>query len=119
MIRFPSEENATDSTASGTFTTLQRAIWYKQHAGAVFWVQHSVTSTTAEIRWRINTGPDAGTIIATSAPIATGNGYPIYGPFAIPGAHLSFFEIELQGRVASGAGACAVRTIAAIGRNVT
>ncbi len=113
---FASMATPTDSTASGTFTVLQKAIWRKQHAQIQAWVLHNVTSTTAEIRWRVATGPDTGTIIATSAPIGTGAARASYGPFDVPGAHLSEFEIDLEGRVASGAGAVAVRTLHAIGR---
>jgi hypothetical protein len=104
-----------DSTASGTFTVLQRALWRWQHPYLHTWLQYSVTSTTGEIRWRIATGPDTDTVIGGPYTIATSAGYALYGPFAVPGAWLSEFEIVLEGRVASGAGAVAVRTITAVG----
>lgn len=105
----------TDTTASGSFTTLQKAIWTKQHKAIQTTVEVQVTATTGEIQWRINTGPDSGTII--HGPVTkSGNSLDSYGPFLVPGAHLSRFEIELQGRVASGAGLVRVRTQDAIGR---
>ena len=112
---FESVATPTDTTASGSFQTLQKAIWVKHHKAIKTWVEVQVTAITGEIQWRINTGPDAGTIIHGPV-VKSGNSLDSYGPFLVPGAHLAEFEIELQARVASGAGLVRVRTMAAIGR---
>lgn len=113
---FASMSTPTDSTSSGTFTTLQKAVWVRQHPAARFWVLSAVSSTTAEIRWRVATGPDAGTIIGGPVTLANGTLHAGYGPFPVPGAHAAEFAIDLEGRVASGAGTVAVRTTHAMGR---
>jgi hypothetical protein len=111
---FETVATPTDTTASGTFTTLQKAIWIKQHKAIKAWVEVQVTATTGEIRWRVNTGPFAGTIV--HGPITkSGNTLDSY-TFEVPGDHLQEFELELQARVASGSGLVRVRTQTAIGR---
>lgn len=113
---FASMSTPTDSTSSGTFTTLQKAVWLKQHPAARMWVLSAVTSTTAEIRWRVASGPDAGTVIGGPVTLTNGTVHAAYGPFTIPGGHMAEFSLDLEGRVASGAGSVAVRTTHAVGR---
>lgn len=104
-----------DSTTSGTFVTLQKSIWKKQHPKFYSWVVAIVGSTTAEIQFKIANGPDSGTIISGPHILNNGAGYAPYGPVEIPGAHLSEFEIDLEGRIASGAGTLEVRVLSAMG----
>lgn len=100
----------TDSTAGGVFVTLLRSVWRKQHHSAEFWVRHNVTATTGEIRFVIGSGPDTGTVIGGPTTIS-GSGHNPYGPFTVPGVHGTEFFLDVQGRVASGAGATAVRAM--------
>ncbi len=118
--QFSSIVTPTDSTASGTFTPLQRAFWTKQHAGILLWVQHNVTATTGEIRFRVSSGPDSATIVGPAFTTISGAGTNSYGPYAVPGLHnAAQFQLDVEGRVASGAGVTAVRVMAAVGRNVS
>lgn len=112
---FESMSVPTDATSGTTFVGVQKAIWRKQHPRIRFWTLWNVTSTTAEIQWKIVTGPDAGTVIGGPTTIGTGFSFGGQGPFTVPGAHLSEFEIDVEIRVASGAGSVAVRTLHAIG----
>jgi len=113
--QFRSMSAPADTTTGATFVGLEKAIWVKQHPRIRPVVLINVTSTTAEIRWRISSGPDTDTIIGGPLTAATGFSWSYFGPFAVPGAHLSEFEIELEARVASGAGLVGVRTLHAIG----
>lgn len=112
---FASSSTPTDSTASASWTTLQVAVWRWQRPYLHTWVQTVVTSTTAEIRWRITTGPDADTVIGGPVVLANGSAYAAYGPWLVPGGWLDEIGIALEGRVASGAGTVAVRTVTATG----
>jgi hypothetical protein len=112
---FESMSTPTDLTAGGAFVALQKAVWRKQHPRIRPVVLAQVTSTTAEIRWTISSGPDTGTVIGGPITLNNGTASAYYGPFDVPGAHLAEFEIDLEGRVASGVGTVAVRTLHAIG----
>jgi hypothetical protein len=98
----------TDTTASGTFTTLQRCPWRKQHPNAEFWVRYNVTATTGEIQFTV-----AGIVIGGPVTIPNGSGTLYVSPFEIPGSHMDTMDIEAQCRVASGAGNVAVAVMGA------
>jgi len=105
-----------DTTSGGTFVGLQRAVWRKQHPRVQFRVRINVTSTTAEVRFRIVTGTDTDTLLGgVPFTIPTGIGHFTYGPFILPGNHLDEFEIDIEARVASGAGSVGVCVMSAIG----
>jgi len=115
---FVSMEEPTNYHTSTTFELALKAVWRKQHSGLRLVLLHSVTATTAEFRLRVASGPDAGTVMGGPILLDTGFDYDYYGPFSLPGAHLSEFEIDLDVRVASGAGGVDVEVLAAIGMQV-
>lgn len=110
MPFFPVSTPTADTTSSGTFVTLFRGIWCKQHPHGSFWVQYNVTATTGEVQV-LAQGEVRGGPITLSA----GTGLVNIGTFAMPGDHMETYEVEMQFRVASGAGAVAAR-VAAHGR---
>lgn len=104
-----------DSTTLGTFQGLLKSIWRKQHPRFMAWVQVYVTATTAEIQFVIRSGPDSGKVILGPITVGNGNIYTYYGPVHIPGDFASDFDLDLEARVASGAGSVAVRMLSATG----
>jgi len=108
-----------DSTSSGTFTALQRSVWRKQQPMIQFRVRHNVTATTGEIRFRISSGTYTGIILGDLPNVftlAAGSGQTTFGPFRMVGNHLDEIEIDVEARVASGAGSVAVCVMSALGR---
>ncbi len=103
------------STTAGTFGVLQKAIWRKQHPRFYVWIHITVSATTAEFQFRINSGIFANRIIYGPVTINNGNWYGWYGPVAIPGDHLSEFEIDLEARVLTGVGSIGVEVMSALG----
>jgi hypothetical protein len=102
--------NPTDTTSSGTFTTLQRGIWVRQHPSGTFWVQYNVTSTTAEVQVLAQGAVQLGPVV-----INNGSGIVNIGTAIMPGTHMEVYEVDYQFRVASGAGTVGAR-VAALGR---
>jgi hypothetical protein len=98
-----------------TFGVLQKAIWRKQHPRFYVWIHITVTATTAEFQFRINSGIFANRIILGPITMNNGNWYSWYGPVTIPGDHLSEFEIDLEARVLTGTGNIAVEVMSAVG----
>lgn len=113
---FTSMAAPTDTTTLGTFTTLGKALWRRQHAQMLLTVLANVTATTGEMRLLVASGTNTGTVIGPAATtLPAGQAWATYGPYPVPGVHGDRFEIDMQGRVASGAGTVGLRVLGAEG----
>ena len=96
------------TTTSGTFTTMYRIHGLKQHPRiqSDFVIQTPV-GVTAEVRYFNNLDGTPILLPGTNLPLtipASSAGYFTYGPTSIGGGHMGGINLDVQMRVASGAG---------------
>lgn len=106
----------TDTTTSGTFTSLLTGRYHKQHPYVRVEVlaRASDGSTSGELQLRDGTN----SVILTTTPVAVGLGaYGLFvlGPVYMNVSHMSTVELEVQARRTAGAGTIGVRVMAAYG----
>jgi hypothetical protein len=104
----------TVQTTSTTFETLWRGEMIKQHPRLSVATNASMdtSGSTGEIKVLVN-GVQLGTSVATVGFALTTS---LFGPAAVDVDHMKLLAVEIQGRVASGAGALRVEPLHAIGR---
>ncbi|SMD24209.1 hypothetical protein [Lentzea albidocapillata] len=91
--------NVMPKTTSGSFVTLDEVRYYKQHPRVNMTLRVGATvGTTGE--WRVQ---QDGVTLASGA-IANGVLTIAYATFAVTGSHMAPLNLDVQGRVASGAG---------------
>lgn len=103
----------TVQTTSATFETLWRGELLKQHPKLSVATNSSMdtSGSTGELRVLVN-GVQLGTTATINFALTT----TLFGPTAVDGSHMQLLAVEIQGRVASGAGALRVEPLHAIGR---
>lgn len=107
----------TNTTTSGTFTSLVTSHFYKQHPKITVFVlaRSSDGTTTGELQLRNGTGgiaPMSGVVATVSAGFY---GLVTLGPVPVDGSHLAEIEIEVQARRTAGAGTIGIRVFGAYG----
>lgn len=103
----------TISTSSATFETLFVSSGYRTHAGILAWTRASMdtSGSTGEVRVLVNSAQ-----LDTPGTIGFAQTLSFHGPTILPGESYDFLTVEIQGRVASGAGSLRVAGGGWIGR---
>jgi hypothetical protein len=98
-----------DTTTSGSFATLQTSLYIKQHPKVIVEVlcRASDGTTSGEVQLIKATGEVLGLFTVTLGAFA----FTVFGPVAVPGAHLAQMELQIQGRRTAGAGTIGARVL--------
>lgn len=99
-------------TTSGTFTTIHAAYFPKHHPSFRMHLAYNIAATTGEIQIKVTDVTGTNVVVTETALSSTGN---LIETFDMPGEFLEVVYVEVQSRVATGAGNAGVQVLGAYG----